>query len=144
MLSSHLALPRKGNLEEEFHVFAYLKKHMNSEIVFDPTTTEVDMDIFQKKDCSFSVYSSPGEELKEEFPPKIPEPLGLQFFMKVFVDSNHAGESLTRRSRSGYICFLNIAPIYWLSNKQTSCEASNFESGFFATEKAMKYTRGIQ
>ena len=50
MLSSHLVLPRKGHLEEVFHVFAYLKNHMNSEIVFDPTNPEVDMDIFQKQD----------------------------------------------------------------------------------------------
>ena len=55
MLSSHLALPREGHLEEVFRIFAYLKEHINLEIVFDPTTPEVDMDIFQKQDCSFSV-----------------------------------------------------------------------------------------
>ena len=61
MLSSHLALPREGHLEEVFHVFAYLKKHMNSEIVFDPTFPEIDMNDFQKQDWSWSIYSSPGE-----------------------------------------------------------------------------------
>ena len=55
MMSSHLALPREEHLEEVFHVFAYLKKHINSEIVCDPTTPEVDMDIFQKQDGSFYV-----------------------------------------------------------------------------------------
>ena len=60
-MSSHLALPCEGNLEEVLHVFAYLKKYMNSEMVFDPTTPEVDMDIFQEQDWSFYVYSSPGE-----------------------------------------------------------------------------------
>ena len=48
MMSSHLALPHEGHLEEMLHVFEYLKKHMNLKIVFDPTTTEVDMDIIQK------------------------------------------------------------------------------------------------
>ena len=61
MLSSHLTFPREGHLEEVIHVFAYLKKHMNSVIVFDPTTPEVDMDTLQKQDWSFSVYSSPGK-----------------------------------------------------------------------------------
>ena len=61
MLSSHLVLPRKGHLEEVFHVFSYLNKHMNSEIIFDPTTPEVDMDIFQKQYWSLSFYSSTGE-----------------------------------------------------------------------------------
>ena len=65
MMYLYLALPREGNSEEVFHVFAYLKKHMNLEIVFDTKTPKVDMDIFQNQDCSFSVYSSTGEELKE-------------------------------------------------------------------------------
>ena len=61
MLSSYLELPREGHLEEVFHFFAYLNKHMNSEMVFDPDTPEVDMAIFQKRYWIFSVYSSPGE-----------------------------------------------------------------------------------
>ena len=112
------------------HVFAYLKKPMNSEIVFDPTTPEVDMDTFQNQDWSFSVYSSPGEESKEEFPPNMPEPLGLPFFMRVYVDANHSGESVTRRPRSGYTVFINSAPIYWLSKKHTPCVMITFGSDF--------------
>ena len=37
MLSSHLAIPREGHTQELLHVFAYLKKHMNTEMVFDPS-----------------------------------------------------------------------------------------------------------
>jgi hypothetical protein len=37
MLSSHLALPREGHLEQLFHIFAYLKKFHNTEIVYDPS-----------------------------------------------------------------------------------------------------------
>ena len=37
MMSSHLALTREGHLKEVFYVFAYLKNHMNSELVFAPT-----------------------------------------------------------------------------------------------------------
>ena len=55
MMSSHLALPREENLEEVLHVFAYLKKHMNSEVVFYPTTPEIYIDIFQKKYWSLSI-----------------------------------------------------------------------------------------
>ena len=36
MLSSHLAMPREGHTPELLHVFAYLKKHMNTEMVFNP------------------------------------------------------------------------------------------------------------
>jgi hypothetical protein len=37
MMSSHLALPRKGHLDQLFHLFGYLKKHHNAEMPFDPT-----------------------------------------------------------------------------------------------------------
>ena len=37
MMSSHLALPREGHLSQVFHVFAYLKKHHNYALVFDPS-----------------------------------------------------------------------------------------------------------
>ena len=42
MMSSHLALPRKGHLEQLFHMFGYLKKHHNDEMPFDPTVPEID------------------------------------------------------------------------------------------------------
>jgi hypothetical protein len=37
MLSTYLCLPREGNLEAVFHVFAYLGLHHNARVVFDPT-----------------------------------------------------------------------------------------------------------
>ena len=37
--------------------------------------------------------------------------------------------------------FLNGAPIYWSSKKQTSCEASTFGSEFVATKQATEYIR---
>ncbi len=43
MLSSHLALPQAGHLEAVFGVFAYLKQHHNSRMVFDPSYPEIDM-----------------------------------------------------------------------------------------------------
>ncbi len=36
MMSSHLALPREGHLMDLYHIFAYLKAHSNTEMVFDP------------------------------------------------------------------------------------------------------------
>jgi hypothetical protein len=39
--------------------------------------------------------------------------------MRVFVDADHAGDLLTRCSRTGFIVFLNGALIYWSSKKQT-------------------------
>jgi hypothetical protein len=57
------------------------------------------------------------------------------------VDADHAGDLLTRRSRTGFIVFLNGAPIYWSSKKQTSCKASTFGSEFVAMKQATEYIR---
>ena len=113
MVSLNLALPHEGYLKEVFHVFPYLKKHMNSELVFDPKLTEIDLDSIQKQDWTYSVYSTPGVDLKEEVPPNIADPFGLPFEMRILVDSDHAGETVIRQSRIVYIIFLNSAPIYW-------------------------------
>lgn len=48
MMSSHLALPRVDHLEQLFHLFGYLDKHHNSEMVFDPTEHSIDEDQFER------------------------------------------------------------------------------------------------
>ena len=60
MMNSHLALPREGHLKEIFNVFAYLKKHMNLELLFDTAVPDIDMYSFQKQDWTYSVFSTPG------------------------------------------------------------------------------------
>ena len=55
MLLSQLVLPREGYLQELFHIFVYLKKHMNSEIVFYPSEPEIDLNAFPKQDWSYSI-----------------------------------------------------------------------------------------
>ena len=136
ILSSHLAMAREVHMQEILHVFVYLKKHMNTEMVFDPSDPEIDMNSFQRQDWGYSIYSSPGEELKEELPPTMPKPLEHGFKIRCFADADHAGESLTRRSRTGFIVMLNNAPIYWHSKKQTSVETSTFGSEMMAIKQA--------
>jgi hypothetical protein len=47
-LSQHQALPRRGQLEALYHIFAYLKKHENgARIVFDPKTPNIDERVFK-------------------------------------------------------------------------------------------------
>ena len=91
MLSSRLEMPREGHMQELLHVFTYLKKHMNTEMVFDPIEPEIDMNSFQCQDWIYSIYSSPVEELKEALPPNMPKPLGHGFKIRFFVDANHTG-----------------------------------------------------
>ena len=120
MLSSHLALPREGHLDQVLHIFTYLGKHHNAALVFDPTEWDIPDGDFPKQDCSFSIYGCEG--LQETLPEDIC--LSPSETFRVFVDSDHACDEVTRGSRAGFITFLNNAPTYWFSKKQTPCETS--------------------
>ena len=109
-------------------MFAYLRIHTNSEMVFDPSQVEFDKTLFPKKEWGYSIYSQAANDLQEEIPPSMPKPRGRGKDMRVYVDSDHAGDTVTQRSRTDFVIFLNGAPIYWSSKKQTSCETSYFGS----------------
>ena len=108
MMSSYLALPREGHLAQVFHIFAYLKKQHNYALVFDPSYPNVSIDTLPKHDWK-KFYG----DVKEAMPPGMPDPLVKKVAICCFVDTNHAGEKLTRRYRSGFIIFLQMAPIYY-------------------------------
>ena len=63
MISSHLELPRRGHLESLFHMFSYLKKHQNSEMMFDLTEPDVEMSDFQHEDWGIITYGDVEEEM---------------------------------------------------------------------------------
>ena len=140
MMASCMALPRQGHLDQLFHIFAYLKSKHNSQMVFDPSYPDINTASFPEEDWTNTVYG----QCKEDLPPEMPEPLGLEPVIRVYVDSDHAGDSITRRSRTGFIVFLNNAPIYWESKKQGSIETSSFGSEFIAMKTCCEYVRGLR
>ena len=150
MMSSHLALPRKGHLGAVFHMFAYLKKHHNSEMAFDPLDPEIDMDDFQREYWSLSIYGDVKEDMPptcpftESGPADMPAPRGVGFTMTVYVDCDLGGACVTRRSRTGFAVFINGAPIYWMSKKQSSCEVSTYGSELTAMKQSVEYVCGIR
>jgi hypothetical protein len=135
-----MASPRTGHLSAVFHMFAFLKVKHNGVMVFDPTEPDLDISQFPVEDWSASAYG----ECKEELPPNAPKSRGLGFTMRSFVDSDHAGDTITRRSRTGFIIFLNSAPIYWYSKKQGSVETSSFGAEFIAMKQCCEYVRGLR
>ena len=82
-------------------------------------------DIFQKFDW-------------EDFYPDACEPItldtkrprGKSVLTHCFVDVNHAGENITRRSMTGILILCNRYPIIWHSNRQNGVETSTFGSAF--------------
>jgi hypothetical protein len=142
MLSSHLALPREGHLDQVFHIFAYLKKYHNTELVYDPSDPCVDEPDFELRDWTSSEFGH--LQGTEELPPNMPQPRGLGFVMSAKVDADHASDTVTRRSRTGFLVRLNSALIYWSSRKQNSVESSSFGSEFIAMKQCCEYLRGLR
>jgi transposase len=139
LLASQLAMPRSGHLEAVFRIYAYLDKKHNSRMVFDPTYPEVDMGSF--KECDWKEFYG---DVKEAVPPHAPTPRGKEVDLRLFVDSDHAGDRLTRRSRTGYFIFMNMAPVDWYSKKQGTIESSVFGAEFVAMKTAMEVLRGLR
>jgi hypothetical protein len=142
MMSSHLALPRKGHLQQVLHIFAHLRKHHNAELVLDPSDPVVNESDFERKDWASSEFGHISG--KEEIPANMPVPKGFGFVMRCKVDADHAADTISRRSRTGFIVYLNCAPIYWMSKKQNSVESSSFGSEFIAMKQCCEYVRGLR
>ena len=133
---------QEGHLEQLFHIFVHLDKYHNTELVFDPSDPVIDMSQYQKKEWTSSEFGH--IEGKEEIPPNMPEPRGLGFVIRAKVDANHASDSVTRRSRTGFLVYINSALVYWFSKKQNSCESSTFGSEFTAMKQCCEYLRGLK
>jgi len=137
MMASYCAAPRIGHLEAVYHMFAYLKHHENSRLVFNP-------DYAKHKPSEQADWSEFYRDAKEQIPLDMPEPRGKEIQTTCFVDSDHAGDKVTRRSRTGVLIFANRAPIVWYSKKQTSIETSSFGSEFSAMKTAVELVEGLR
>ena len=127
LLSSYMAQPRRGHMEQVLHIFAYLKCHLQSNLVFDPNEIQWDEDKFKQYDWT-SFY----HDAKESIPPNAPEPRGRAVQINAFCDSDHAGNKITRKSHTGILLYVNAAPVIWYSKLQNTVETSTFGSEFIA------------
>ena len=89
---------------------------------------ESDQNIEEKIEEMRKIYL----DAKEDVPPNAPEPRGRPVQVNCFVDSDHAGNRMTRRSQTGILLYLNSAPIVWYSKRQNTVESSTFGSEFVA------------
>ena len=132
MLSAYQASPRQGHLEQAYHIFAYLKNKPKLTLYFDPSLPNLEPSwaIGDKAETFTQQY----RDAKEQIPPKhmMPKPRGRSVTTTAFVDSSHAANKITRRSHTGFLIFINRAPIIWYSKRQNTVESSTFSSEFIA------------
>ena len=88
LMSTHLALPRQGHLEHLHHIFGYLKMNPKRKLFLDPN---IDERAFKEHDW-YEFY----RDAKERLPSDSPKPHGNMVSTHCFVDSDHAGDKVTR------------------------------------------------
>ena len=139
LMSSFLASPRTGHLEQVYHIMGYLKKVPKKTIAIDPRRPDIDEARFVKHDW-YDFY----RDAKEPIADNMPKPRGKHVSVHCFVDASHADNKVNRRSQTGILIFVNRAPIMWYSKRQNTCETSTFGSEFIALKTATEMIQGLR
>jgi Reverse transcriptase (RNA-dependent DNA polymerase) len=125
LLSQYQASPREGHLVQLLHIFAFLRTHPKLTLYMSPELPNIDYGDFRTNREDFiQIY----RDADEEMPHRMPLPRGRGLTITAFVDASHAANKVTRRSHSGYIVFINRAPVLWYSKRQQTVETSTFSA----------------
>jgi hypothetical protein len=76
--------------------------------------------------------------------PGMPEPLGNLVVLATYVDANHAGNLVNRRSHTGVLIYVNNALVTWFSKRQNTVESSSFGSEFVALRIATELIEALR
>ena len=135
ILSQYQAVPREGHMEQLLRVFAFWKHKDRLSIYMDPRLPNVDYSQFISSQEDFKAYYFDAEE---PMPHRMPVPQGASVWITAFVDASHAANRKTRRSHTGFLIFVNRAPIIWHSRRQNTVECSTFSSEFIALKTCVE------
>ena len=113
ILSQYLANPRRGHLHQALHVFKYLNIHQEIFLHFDPTYLDVESPLNSENNpkCKTKVMKEFNPDAEEAILSNAPEPRGKVVQINCFIDADHAGNFITRKSQTGILIYLNMAPI---------------------------------
>ena len=125
-------------MEQLLHIFAYLKKKPKLTLYFDPADPIIDNSIFHNH-SNEEDFKELYRDAEEELPTNMPTPLGKTVTITAFVDASHAANKVTRRSHTGFILFVQRAPVMWYSKRQSTVESSTFSRKFIAMKVCMEH-----
>ena len=111
-------------------------------LYFDPTRANIDERMFEgnNKEQFMDHY----RDAIEELPDRMPKPRGRMVKVTSFVDAAHAANKVDRKSHTGYMIFINRAPIIWHSKRQNTVGPSTLTSEFIALKACMERVIGIR
>jgi hypothetical protein len=105
----------------------------------DPDHLAIQEDRFTKYDWT-DFY----KHATDPMPPKMPEPRGRAMTVHCFVDSDHAGDKVKRRSQTGMLVFCNRAPVIACSKRQNGVECSACGSELCAMRQAIELVKSLR
>jgi hypothetical protein len=140
LLASQMAMPREGHMMQVFRCFAYLKARRNGCIVFDPSYPDMSEFTFESGQDWIQTYG----KVEKLIPGNAPVARGKPVQLRLFVDSDHAGKELTRQSRTGYIIYMNSAPMLWHIKRQGTVETSVLFGAEFVAMKTGNEASTVQ
>ena len=142
MLARFNNAPREGHFEAMKRVFGYLKGHLKGKIVYDTRELDTSKSTFIDLN-NLNWIRHYGENMKEELPPDMPEPLMNEAKVTIYFDASFGCDLITRRSVTGMIVFINSTPVRWYCKKQNTVETSTYGAelvaGRVACETAIEY-----
>ena len=138
LLSQYQASPREGHLQQLLQIFSFLKRKPRLTLYFDDEEPIIDEEKFDTHSTQ-QEFQEIYRGAKEELPHNMPKPLGRSVKITAFVDASHAANKKTRRSHTGFVLFINRAPIIWYSKRQNTVESSTFSSEFIAMKVCMEH-----
>ena len=125
-------------MEQVYHVFGYLKTHSKRSFFFDPRPPDVDKRAFSSYEW-YAFY----RDAKEQVPNDMLPPRGRAVSSHCFVDVDHVSNTVTQKSQTGILIFLNRALIVWYSKRQNIMETSTFGSEFIAMRMAVDHIEAL-
>ena len=147
LLSQYLAKPRIGHLMQSLSIFGYMEKFKDRWLVMDPQRYQIDWVPMEDEPSP----EARAEEMKkiyidaeEHLPHNMPVPYGKEVDINVFVDADHAGNKITRRSHTGIVIYCNCSPIIWFSKRQNTVETSTFSSEIIALKISIELVEGLR
>ena len=139
LMSTYMAMPREGHLQQLYRMFGYLKIHPKRKLAFDPQHPAINELRFKK--CDWHDFY---RDAAEAIPGDMPAPRGNIMSTHCFVDASHGSDRATRRSQTGTLILCNKAPIMWYSKRQNTVEASTFGSEFQAMKNAVELIESLR
>ena len=113
-----------------------------------PIGYDIDGKPMRKNEVSATEKALEMKELYHEAEDRIlyrmSKPLDREVSIFVVVESEHASNLVTRRSYTGVMIYVNMAPIVWYIKKQNTVKSSNFGVELIALKITVRIIESLQ